>query len=96
MTNRQQGAAALVALGIAGTIAVVPAVTRDKPAVKGLISKSVTVAAPTPKCLETPGKEWGGQLHYSPAILRPTVLERACITYPLRGGTVVRVTTVAP
>lgn len=91
MTNRQQGAAALVALGVAGTIAVIPALTDDGPAVKGLISQAVTVTTPTPRCLESPGKQWSGRWHYSPAILKPTRIERYCITYPA-GRTLVKVT----
>lgn len=95
MTRRSQAALALVGLGLAGTAAVVPAVTRDKPTVKGRIALAAVESAPTPKCLETPGKQWGGRFHYNAAILRPTVIERACITYPA-GRTLVKVSYPAP
>lgn len=92
MTRRAQVTLGAAALAVAGTAAVLPAVTGNgQPEAKGLISQAVTVSAPTPKCLETPGKAWGGRIHYSLAILRPTVIERACVSYPLR-RTLVKVT----
>lgn len=62
------------------------------PSAKGLISQAATTGGvPTPKCLETPGKQWGGRFHYNAAILRPTVIERACITYPIAAAVRTRV-----
>lgn len=50
------------------------------------------LTAPPTKCMTVPAKMWAGTWHYSTLILKPTRIERYCVSYPPAGGTRVNVT----
>lgn len=94
-------AAAVAATGVYGLTRVLG---NDQP--RG-VSQPIALAAPAVTgpngltgpavCAVTftvPGKQWNGVFHYSPTILKPTRLEKVCVTYPAAGGTLASVSVV--